>query len=228
MVMAGFVAVLMISNIIVSKVVTIFGMSLTGGVFVFPLSYIFGDILTEVYGYRRSRLVIWTGFAALALMSAAFFLVGALPGDAFWVEEGGQKAWDMLLGQTPRIVIASLIAYFAGEFLNSFVLARMKIWTRGRYLWSRTIGSTIVGEGVDTVVFILAAFTGVLPGGLLQRVILGNYVVKVLIEVVMTPITYGAVAHLKRVENEDFYDFNTDFNPFRLELKTGIGSDSSG
>lgn len=215
---ALFVAALLISNVAATKVTLVLGLTVTGGVFIFPLSYIFGDILTEVYGFRRSRMVIWTGFVAAALMSGIFLLVGALPGDPHWVEQGGQQAWDLLLGQTPRIVLGSLVAYWAGEFLNSYVLARMKVRTAGRFMGARFIGSTLVGEGVDTALFVLVAFGGVLPGPLIQSIILSNYVVKVAVEILLLPVTYRVVAFLKRVEQEDYYDRDTNFNPFVLEL----------
>ena len=219
LIMALFVAVLLISEVAAAKIVRLGGLSVTGGTIIFPISYIFGDILTEVYGYRRSRVVIWTGFAAAALMSLTFWIVGLLPPDPFWAQRGGQAAWNLILGITPRIVAGSLVAFFAGEFLNSYVLAKMKLWTDGRWLWTRTVGSTVVGEAVDTAVFVLVAFAGVLPAGLLQAVILSNYVVKVAFEVVLTPATYAVVGFLKRAEQEDYYDRDTDFNPFRLEVR---------
>ncbi|MFO7172421.1 MAG: queuosine precursor transporter [Bacillota bacterium] len=221
-VMAFFVASLLISNVAAAKVLRLFGgLTITGGVLVFPLSYIFGDILTEVYGYRRSRVVIWTGFAALALMIGIFMLVGALPGDARWIEQGGQEAWDRILGQTPRIALGSLVAYWAGEFLNSYVLARLKVKTEGRWMGLRFVASTLVGEGVDSLVFVLVAFGGVFPGDLIRSIILSNYTAKVLIEVLLLPVTYRVVAFLKEAEQEDYYDRDTDFNPFRLELPAG-------
>jgi uncharacterized integral membrane protein (TIGR00697 family) len=212
-VMALFVAVLLISNVASSKILVLGPFTFDGGTILFPLSYIFGDILTEVYGYVRSRKVIWTGFGCTALMAAVFMLVGALPAAPGW---SGQEDYQAILGQTPRIVVASLIAYFAGEFSNSFVLAKMKIWSRGRWLWMRTIGSTIVGEGVDTLLFVLIAFLGVLPSPLLRSVILSNYVFKVGLEALATPVTYAVTNGLKRSESEDYYDYHTDFNPFKL------------
>jgi len=212
-VMALFVAVLLISNVASSKILVLGPFTFDGGTVLFPLSYIFGDILTEVYGYARSRKVIWTGFACTALMAGVFTLVGALPAAPGWT---GQEAYQAILGQTPRIVLASLIAYFAGEFSNSLVLAKMKVWSSGRWLWTRTIGSTIVGEGVDTLLFVLIAFLGVLPSPLLRSVIISNYVFKVGLEALATPVTYAVTNKLKRADREDYYDYHTDFNPFKV------------
>jgi hypothetical protein len=211
---ALFVAVLLISNVASSKMVQVGPFSFDGGTLLFPLSYIFGDILTEVYGYRRSRSVIWLGFISALLMSLTFIVVGKLPAAGGW---DGQAAYDQILGLTPRIVVASLLAYFAGEFSNSYVLAKMKVWAGGRWLFARIIGSTVVGEGVDTLLFVIIAFAGVLPTSLLAAVIVSNYVFKTLVEVVATPLTYKAVAYLKRTEHEDYYDCDTDFNPFALK-----------
>jgi uncharacterized integral membrane protein (TIGR00697 family) len=235
LVMAVFVAVLLISNVASSAKMVDWGISLFGlqlafdaGTILFPISYIFGDILTEVYGYRRSRRIIWIGFACNTLMAATLALVGILPGEAEWShglaviltasgEAGGAElAYGYLLGAAPRIVLGSLIAYFAGEFSNSYIMAKMKIWTKGRWLWTRTIGSTLVGEGVDTLLFVLIAFAGVWSGHLLLQVIVTNYLFKVGLEILMTPLTYRIVNTLKRVEQEDYYDFDTDFNPFQL------------
>jgi uncharacterized integral membrane protein (TIGR00697 family) len=211
----AFVAVLMISNVVSTKPVILGPFTFDGGTILFPLSYIFGDVLTEVYGYRRSRRVIWSGFGATALMAAIFMLVGALPAAPDWPH---QEAYQTILGLTPRIVIASLVAYFLGEFSNSWVLAKMKILTKGRWLWTRTIASTLVGEGIDTLVFVLIAFYGVWPNPLLLTVILSNYIFKCGVEILVTPITYRVVNGLKRAEQEDYYDHNTDFNPFRLDV----------
>jgi uncharacterized integral membrane protein (TIGR00697 family) len=205
--------VLIVSNIASTKILTVGPFTFDGGTLIFPLSYIFGDILTEVYGYRRSRRVIWTGFGCLVLVAVTLGIVDALPPASDW---GLQDAFHLILGQTPRIVVASLIAYWAGEFANSFVLAKAKLWTRGRFLWTRTISSTLVGEGVDTVVFILIAFLGLLPNSLLWAIFVSNYVFKVGVEVLFTPVTYQLVALLKRAENEDFFDWNTNFNPLAL------------
>jgi uncharacterized integral membrane protein (TIGR00697 family) len=211
-----FVAVLLISNVASSAKIVRFGpFSFDGGTILFPLSYIFGDILTEVYGYRRSRTVIWTGFISAALMSFTLMAVGALPPGEGW---DGQAAYDTILGLTPRIVLASLVAYWAGEFSNSYVMAKMKIWTSGRMLWTRTIGSTILGEGIDTLLFVGIAFVGAYPGTSLRAIFISNYIFKVGVEVVATPLTYLAVGFLKRVEESDVYDDRTDFNPFKLDL----------
>jgi len=208
-----FVAVLLISNIASSKILLLGPFTFDGGTILFPLSYIFGDILTEVYGYARSRRVIWTGFLSALLMSLTFALVGRLPPAADW---NGQEAWQTILGATPRIVLASLVAYLAGEFSNSVVLAKMKVATSGRFLWARTIGSTLIGEGVDTAIFCMVAFYGVLPNNLLLSIIVSNYIFKCGVEVALTPATYGVVRYLKRSEGEDYYDRETNFNPLRL------------
>jgi len=207
-----FVAVLLISNVASTKILELWKFTFDGGTLLFPLSYIFNDMLTEVYGYRQSRRVIWTGFAAAALMSVVFYLVGELRPAPDWT---AQDAYMAILGQTPRIVIASLIAYFAGEFSNSYTLAKMKVATQGRWLWMRTIGSTIVGEFVDTGLFVLIAFYGVLPTSLLISVTVSNYIFKVGFEVLATPITYRVVNFLKKTEQEDYYDRQTNFNPFK-------------
>jgi queuosine precursor transporter len=206
-----FVSVLLISNIASTKIVDLKWFVFDGGTLLFPLSYIFGDILTEVYGYKRSRSVIWLGFFMALLMSLIFIIVGKLPPAPSW---GNQEAYDLILGLTPRIVIASLIAYSCGEFSNSFVLAKMKIFTKGKMLWTRTIGSTLVGELVDSVIFITIAFFGVFPNSLLIALIISNYIFKTAVEVLFTPITYKVVKFLKNKENEDYYDFDTNFNPF--------------
>ncbi len=213
-VVAGlFVAVLIISNVASTKILLLGPFTFDGGTILFPISYIFGDILTEVYGYRRSRVVIWTGFVSLALMVVVFYIVGVLPPAPGWEN---QAAYQAILGLTPRIALASLLGYWAGEFSNSVVLAKLKIFTRGRWLWTRTIGSTLVGEAVDTLIFVCVAFLGEIPGALLLSVGLSNYVFKVGVEVVFTPITYLVVGYLKRREREDYYDYDTDFNPFAV------------
>jgi uncharacterized integral membrane protein (TIGR00697 family) len=210
---ALFVAVLLISNTVSVKLVRFWVFTFDGGTILFPLSYVFGDILTEVYGFSRSRKVIWLGFACTLLMANVYILVGRIPAAADWPF---QQDYVNILGLVPRIVIASLIAYFAGEFSNSYVLARMKVWTRGRWLWTRTIGSTIVGEFVDTLLFVSIAFLGVtgFPTHVLVAVLVSNYIFKVGVEVLFTPVTYAVVGFLKRREQEDYYDYHTDFNPF--------------
>ncbi|MFA6550763.1 MAG: queuosine precursor transporter, partial [Candidatus Gracilibacteria bacterium] len=186
-----------------------------GGTILFPLSYIFGDILTEVYGYAQSRKVIWTGFFMILLASVVFIVVGALKPSPDW---NGQAAYDQILGLTPRIVVASITAYFAGEFSNSYILAKMKIWMKGKFLWMRTIGSTLVGEAFDTTIFIMLAFFGVegFSNELLLTLIISNYVFKVLVEILFTPITYAATRFLKKREEEDHFDHGTNFNPFKI------------
>ena len=206
-----FVAILLISNMASTKILKLGPFTFDGGTILFPLSYIFGDILTEVYGYKKSRRVIWTGFFAALLMSVVFIIVGKLPAAEDWVN---QEAYDKILGLTPRIVIASLIAYFSGEFSNSYTLAKMKIWTKGKWLWTRTIVSTIVGEGIDTILFVIIAFAGVLPMSLLITVVVSNYIFKVGFETVFTPVTYRIVSFLKKKEEVDVYDHDTNFNPF--------------
>ena len=206
-----FVAVLLISNIASSKIVELKWFVFDGGTLLFPLSYIFGDILTEVYGYKKSRQVIWLGFTSALVMSLVLIIVGKLPSSPGW---NNQSAYDAILGLTPRIVIASLVAYFCGEFLNSYVLAKMKIMTKGKWLWTRTIGSTVVGELADSVIFILIAFTGILPNSLIITLFVSNYIFKTLVEIVLTPLTYKVVKFLKKNEQEDYYDYGTNFNPF--------------
>jgi uncharacterized integral membrane protein (TIGR00697 family) len=213
LIMAIFVAVLLISNIASTKIVQLWRFTFDGGTLLFPISYIFGDILTEVYGYRRSRRVIWVGFGSAALMAVVLAIVGALPPAEGWEY---QDAYEAILGATPRIVAASLIAYFAGEFSNSYTLAKMKVLTQGRWLWTRTIGSTLIGQGVDTFLFVTIAFAGTMPWPLYWSIIISNYVFKVGLEVLMTPATYRVTTFLKKEENEDVYDVGTDFNPFKL------------
>lgn len=222
-VMAGFVTVLICSNLIgPAKIVQVeaplFGaLTFGAGVLFFPISYVFGDILTEVYGYARARKVIWAGFGGLAFASFMAAVVVSLPPAPFWQH---QEAYEIAFGATPRIVAASMTAYFCGEFVNSFVLAKMKILTRGRWLWTRTIGSTIFGEAVDSALFYPLAFygSGIIPDEKLPVVMLAQFVAKVGVEVIFTPITYKIVGALKRAEKEDYYDRNTDFNPFTLKV----------
>lgn len=206
-----FVALLMISNTVAVKLVEMGPFVFAGAIFIFPLTYIFGDILTEVYGYRTSRKVIWTGLAALILMSLSYILVQYLPAASFW---GGQEAYESILGFVPRIAAASIIAFFVGEFCNSYVLSRMKVWMEGKALWTRTIGSTVVGEGVDTVIFVCIAFGGVLPLAALWTIIWSGYLFKVGYEVVATPVTYAIVRWLKRAEGVDVFDRGISYNPF--------------
>ncbi len=223
---ALFVAVLLISNIASSAKIIDWGITILvlplafdSGTLLFPSSYIFGDILTEVYGYKQSRRVIWAGFGAAVLMALTFWLVGLMPGEAAWQEYAGQNAYNAILGGVASggIVIASLTAYFVGEFSNSMVLAKMKIATNGRWLWLRTIGSTLVGEGIDTVTFVvIATIFGVFPWEIALSLIVANYIFKVSIEAIFTPATYAIVHFLKRAEQEDYFDRDTNFNPFSL------------
>lgn len=213
--MAAFVCVLLCANLVgVSKAVTISGFTFGAGNLFFPLSYLFGDVLTEVYGYARSRKVVWAGFGALAFASIMSAVVVALPPSPQWQ---GQEHLEAVFGSTWRTSLASLLGYACGEFANSVTLAKLKIKTAGKFLWMRTIGSTIVGEAADTLVFYPLAFLGVWSHSLLLTVMMGNYAIKVLWEVIATPVTYRVVAFLKRRENEDYFDRDTDFTPFSLK-----------
>jgi hypothetical protein len=224
--MVVFVTVLIISNIASSAKIVDWGFSIfsirlafDAGTILFPVSYIFGDILTEVYGYKRSRRVIWAGFSCLAFSSLLLWVVRIMPGEVTWEEYAGDQAFLAILGgmSSGGIVLASLAGYWSGEFSNSFTLAKMKIMTNGHLLWTRTIGSTLIGELVDTVVFIsVASLCGVFPWNLFVTLVLTNYLFKVTVEVLMTPLTYAAVRSLKKVEKEDYYDRDTNFNPFRI------------
>jgi queuosine precursor transporter len=211
-IMAVFVAVLLISNLASTKILTLGPFTFDGGTLLFPLSYIFGDILTEVYGYQRARKVIWTGFGAALLMSVVLWVVQILPPAADWPN---QQAYESLLGFVPRIVLASLVAYFAGAFSNAFLLSKLKIRTKGKYLWVRTIGSTIIGEGIDTTIFCLVAFYGLFPHDVLIAIIVSNYLFKTGVEVIFTPLTYKIVGFLKKHEQVDVYDKGISYNPFR-------------
>ena len=221
-VMAAFVTVLICSNLIGPAKIAQVDLPLLGavsfgaGVLFFPISYVFGDILTEVYGYARSRRVIWAGFGGLAFAAIMSAVVVWLPPAPFWQN---QAAYEIAFGSTWRIAAASLIAFVCGEFVNSFVLAKMKILTEGRWLWTRTIGSTIFGEGVDSLLFYPLAFwgSGLIPNDKLPQIMLVQFITKVWVEVVFTPITYAVVGWLKRTEHEDYYDRDTDFNPFTLK-----------
>ncbi len=210
---ALFVAVLLISNIASTKILTIWKFTFDGGTLLFPLSYVFGDILTEVYGFRRSRRVIWLGFFSALIMSLVLFVVQILPPAGDWTN---QKAYEAVLGFVPRIVAASLLAYFAGEFTNSMILSRLKILTKGRYLWTRTIGSTLIGEGLDTIIFCMVAFYGILPASVFKAVLISNYIFKCTVEIIFTPLTYLIVRTLKRKEKTDVYDYGVNYNPFQV------------
>lgn len=212
---AFFVAVLLISNVASTKILSLWKFTFDGGTILFPLSYIFGDILTEVYGFKRSRRIIWLGFISALIMSVTFLIVQILPPAAEWPH---QQAYENILGFVPRIVLGSLLAYFAGEFSNSVVLSRLKIYTRGKYLWARTIGSTLVGQGLDTVIFCFVAFYGTIPDNVLWAVIISNYIFKCSVEIFFTPLTYAIVRTLKRKENIDIYDHGISYNPFNLKV----------
>jgi len=210
---ALFVACLLTANTMASKLIVLGGVVLSAAIVIFPLSYVLGDVLTEVWGYGAARRVIWLGFACNALMVAALWLGGALPPAPFWK---GQGAYEDVLGATPRILLASFLGYLAGEFANAYVLARLKILTRGRWLWTRTIGSTLVGQALDTVVFVTLAFARTVPPPALLAIIAGQWAVKVAYEAAATPLTYAAVGWLKARERIDTFDDGTDFNPMRL------------
>ncbi|MBF8267784.1 MAG: conserved hypothetical integral rane protein [Dehalococcoidia bacterium] len=209
-VVALFITCLIAANIIAVKLVSLFGHVLPAAIIIFPMSYIIGDILTEVYGYHRARAVIWLGFLCNLVAVAAFWGGGLLPSAPVWEH---QKAYDTILGYTPRLLGASFCAYLLGELTNSAVLARMKVWTRGHWLWSRTIGSTVVGQGLDSLVFISLAFVGTVPDSLLVRMVLTQWTAKVIYEAAATPLTYLVVAWLKRREGVDHYDYDTSFSP---------------
>ena len=222
LIMAAFVAVLLCSNLIGVQKVTHINLPIIGdyiygaGVLFFPISYLFGDVLTEVYGYKRSRRVIWAGFGALIFASLMSYIVTSLPAASTMSAEQ-QNAVNAIFGQTWRIVLASLVAFWLGEFVNSFVLAKMKVATEGKFLWLRTIGSTFAGEAVDSLIFYPVAFLGTWSNQQVISVMIGNYFIKVLWEVVATPLTYVVVGYLKRIEHEDYFDRETDFNPFTLD-----------
>lgn len=219
--MAAFAIILVCSNLIGAAKVAAFdvpGLGLVtfgAGILFFPLSYVLGDVLTEVYGYARARRVVWVGFAAAVFAAGMAAFVVAVPPAPGWE---GQEALAAVLGQAPRIFAASIAAFWAGEFANAFVLARMKVWTKGRFLWTRTIGSTVVGQGVDSLVFYPLAFLGVWPTHLVLTVLFTNYLMKVAWEALLTPVTYKVVGFMKRHEGLDVYDLDTDFTPFRTRI----------
>lgn len=221
---ALFVTVLLISSLLSSAKIIDAGLVFLGtslvfdaGTLVFPLSYIFGDVLTEIYGYGVSKRVIWTGFGAMLLMGCFVWIAGVLPGESTWESYAGQASYDAILGGISGLLIASVTAYWAGGFANSYVLAKMKILTRGKFVWSRTIGSTLVGQMVDTVLFFaIAVALGVFPMTLLGSLVLTNYLLKVMIEIVLTPVTLRVINWLKVQEKEDAFDYTTNFNPFHL------------
>ncbi|MDP3062658.1 MAG: queuosine precursor transporter [Chloroflexota bacterium] len=212
-IVALFVTVLITANIVAVKLIGIAGAILPAAVVVFPVSYILADVLTEVYGYSTARAVIWLAFICNALAVLFFWVAGALPSAPVW---DGQSAYQRILGYTPRLLGASFAGYLVGEFANAFLLSRMKVATRGRWLWTRTIGSTIIGEGLDTIIFIGLAFAGTMPGNVLGRLMLNQWLAKVVFETLATPFTYAAVRYLKRVEGLDSYDRQVSFNPLAV------------
>lgn len=216
LVMAAFVTVLLCSNVIgAAKLSTVLGITFGSGILFFPISYIFNDVLTEVYGYARARKVVWAGFGAIIFASLMSYVVVSLPPAAGW---DGQAAYESVFGNTPRIVAASMLAFFAGEFTNSFVLAKMKVFTAGRFLWMRTIGSTVAGEAVDSIIFYPVAFLGIWSTDQVITVMITNYILKCAWEAVVTPFTYIIVNFLKKAEHEDYFDRDTNFTPFSLEV----------
>ena len=208
-----FVTCLITGNILIVKQVGIGPFTLPAGIIIFPLSYILGDVLTEVYGYKRARSIIWLGFLCNLVAVAAFWIGGLLPSAPAFE---AQEAYQRILGSTPRFLLASFIAYTAGEFSNSYILAKMKIATKGRWLWMRTIGSTIIGQGIDSVIALSIAFAGVLPSQVLVTMILSHWLAKTVYETAVTPLTYLVVGYFKRKENSDVYDYNTNFNPLHI------------
>lgn len=208
-----FLASLLTANIIAVKIIFVFGLTVPAGIIIFPISYILGDILTEVYGYGRARTVIWLGFFANLLFVLAVMIAQILPPAPFWKH---QSAFETILGFTPRLLVASFSGYLVGEFSNSFVLAKMKIYTKGKWLWSRTIGSTLVGQGLDSLVFISIAFWGTMSATVLPTMIITQWLLKTAYETIITPVTYQAVNYLKEKEGIDVYDKKTDFNPLKV------------
>ena len=214
--MAAFVAILLLSNVIgAAKPAQLWGFTFSAGILFFPLSYLLGDVLTEVYGYARARRCVWAGFVAVLFMAFMSWVVVALPPAPGWP---GQAAYESVFGQVPRIVLASVAAFWAGEFVNAFVMAKMKIMTRGKYLFTRTWGSTVFGQGVDSLIFYPLAFLGVWDAATVIQVLVTNWALKVGWEILLTPVTYGVVGFLKRREGVDVFDEGTNFNPFRAEV----------
>ena len=220
---ALFVTTLVVSNIIAVKIVNLFGLFVPAAVILFPVAYIFGDVLTEVYGYARARQVIWTGFFCNLIAVLAIWIGGQLPSAPFWsagiftTPSSAQDAYSAILGFTPRLLAASFIAYLVGEFLNSIVLAKLKVRTSGHHLWLRTISSTLIGEGADSLIFILIAFAGIFPPNAIGQAIFSQWIIKVSYEILATPVTYLVVNALKKAENVDYFDRTTDFNPFKAQ-----------
>lgn len=226
---AAFATSLVISNIIAVKLITVGPLVLPAAVIIFPIAYIFGDILTEVYGYAKARQAIWIGFTCNLIAVMAIWLAGLIPAAPFWTAntydtvEEAQLAYDAILGFAPRLLMASFLAFLVGEFLNSYVLARMKVWTEGRYLWTRTIGSTLVGQLADSFIFITIAFAGSMVASDLVEVIISQWLFKSGYEIIVTPLTYWIVNSLKRVEKVDVYDRSTEFNPFKVQVESSSG-----
>ncbi len=220
-VMVAFVVVLLLSNVIGAGKIAQYELPVVGlftfgaGILFFPISYVIGDVLTEVYGYARARRCIWAGFAATLFMAFMAAVVVAMPPAEGWTN---QAAYESVFGQVPRIVFASIAAFWAGEFVNSYVMARMKVWTQGKYLWTRTIGSTVFGQGVDSLIFYPLAFYGVWTNDLIVTVMITNWILKVGWEAMLTPVTYAVVGFLKRREGLDVYDEHTGFTPFRTTV----------
>lgn len=219
---ALFVTALITANIVAVKLINVGGLIVPAAtITIFPLSYIFGDVLTEVYGFRRARMIIWLGFACNLVAVLAIYLTQVLPAASFW---DGQAAYERILGFTPRLLTASFAAYLVGEFANSIVLAKMKILTDGRWLWSRTIGSTLVGEGFDSLIFVTIAFAGTIGGGDLLRTMIASWLLKSAYEILATPLTYLVVNFLKRTEGIDTFDYRTNFSPIRLRFTSRTGT----
>jgi len=211
---ALFITCILASNILIVKQIDLFGLTLPAAIVIFPLSYIFGDVLTEVYGYSQARRVIWLGFFCNLLLVTSIWLVGILPAAPVF---DAQTAYERVLGSTPRFLLASFTAYLAGEFVNSYIMARMKILTKGKWLWTRTIASTVGGEAVDTAIVLLVSFLGVLPPAIILSMIFWHWLLKTCYEVLATPLTYILVGYLKKAEKLDTYDYGTDFNPLRAD-----------
>ncbi len=213
---AAFVTCLIVANVTAGRLVDFWGVVLPGAVLIFPISYIFGDVLTEVYGFKMSRLIIWIGLGANVFMALFFLLVNALPAPIWWQSQA--KSYGLVLGLAPRAVLASITAYFMGEYLNSVIMSKMKILTKGKWLWTRTIGSTVIGEGADTLIFITVAFAGLMPLHNLLFLMVAQYIFKVTYEVVATPLTYLVVFKIKKIEGIDVYDHGERYNPIGLKI----------
>lgn len=211
---ALFVTCIITANILIVKQISVFGLILPAAIIIFPLSYIFGDILTEVYGYSQARRIIWLGFFCNLLTVIAIWVVGVLPAAPVFE---AQQAYERILGNTPRFLIASFLAYLAGEFINSYIMAKMKLLTKGKWLWTRTIGSTLAGEGVDSAIVLLIGFWGIIPLDVLGVMIFWHWLLKSAYEAAVTPLTYVIVGYLKKKEGIDHYDYNTNFNPLRAD-----------